>query len=421
MHRVVVTGLGFITSIGNSREEVVQSLCEMRHGFSKCNLLPGIELPVKVVGSVRGFNVTSSNPNAWTWPTDYEWDRSFVRGLPPHGIYAASALAQALAESRLSPEVLQDGATGLFCASAGSPMLMRHNLNRMAETSWQRGHPLGVVSSIAGTLNFNLSAHFGIRGATCGFSSACASGSHALGYAFDEIALGRQRRMLVVAGEDLNAESLFPFHAMNALSLNSDPDTASRPFDVGRDGFVATGGGVALVLESEESALARGIRPQATMLAWGQASDGHHIAHPHPQGSGLRAAMERALSASNLNASALDYVNAHATSTPAGDASEANALRDVFDPYEATPYVSSTKALTGPGLSLSGVMEAAFCVLALKEGFVPGQAHLTTLDPACAGINIPRSTLLNVQPRVVLNNTSGFGGSNVSQLFACYE
>ena len=135
----------------------------------------------------------------------------------------------------------------------------------------------------------------------------------------------------------------------------------------------------------------------------------------------MRAAMERALSASNLNASALDYVNAHATSTPAGDASEANALRDVFDPYDATPYVSSTKALTGHGLSLSGVMEAAFCVLALKEGFVPGQAHLTTLDPACAGINIPRSTLLNVQPRVVLNNTSGFGGSNVSQLFACYE
>ena len=139
-------------------------------------------------------------------------------------------------------------------------MLLRHHLNRMAEAGWLRGHPLGVVSSVAGTLNFNLAAHHGIRGATCGFASACTSGSHALGAAFDEIALGRQRRMLVVAAEDLNAESLLPFHAMNALSLSDDPATASRPFDRARDGFVGTGGAAALVLEDEESAHALAAR-----------------------------------------------------------------------------------------------------------------------------------------------------------------
>lgn len=419
MERVLITGLGFITSIGNSRADVVDSLCGLRHGFERCDLMPGSELPVTVAGIIRGFDVSAPNPNAWSYPAGYEWDRSFVRGLPPHGLYAACALSQALRESGLSSSDLGDGNTGLFCASGGSPMLMRHHLNRMADTGWTRGHPLGIVSSIAGTLNFNLAAHFGIKGATCGFSSACASGSHALGYAFDEITLGRHRRMLVVAGEDLNAECVMPFHAMNALSLNPDPETASRPFDSGRDGFVPTGGAVAVVLESEQSALSRGIRPQAEMLSWGQASDGFHIAQPHPTGDGLRLAMERALVGAGLRADFVDYVNAHATSTPVGDAAEAKALKGVFNGNG--PFVSSTKALTGHGLSLSGLMEAAFCVLALREGFIPGQAHLQNLDPICAGLNLPPQTILNQQPRVALNNTSGFGGANVSHLFSRYD
>ena len=416
MRRVVVTGLGFITSIGHSRAEVLASLRELRHGCARCDVVPGTELPVKVAAPVRGFDVSSANSNAWTWPAACNLDRQLVRALPPHGVFAACALAQAIAESGLTPAELRDGATGLYCASSGSPMLLRHHLNRMAEASWQRGHPLGVVMSIAGSLNFNLAAHHGIRGASCGFVSACSSGSHALGFAFDEIALGRQRRMLVVAAEDLNAESLLPFHAMNALSINPDPATASRPFDSARDGFVGTGGGVALVLEEEESALARGARPQATMLGWAQASDGHHIAQPHPEGAGLRDAMERALAAAGVDRHAIGYVNAHATSTPAGDRAEALALHAVFSAHGAHPAVSSTKALTGHGLSLSGGMEAAFCILALRERIIPGQAHLQDLDPICADLHIPRTTIA-ASPQLALNNSSGFGGANVCHVF----
>ncbi len=182
-----------------------------------------------------------------------------------------------------------------------------------------------------------------------------------------------------------------------------------------------TGGAAAIVLESERSAIARGARPQAVMRAWGQASDGYHIAQSHPQGAGLRSAMQSALSAAALDTASVSYVNAHATSTPAGDASEARALEHVFTRAGLHPFVSSTKALTGHGLSLSGVMEAAFCVLAIEEGFIPGQAHLQNPDPVCEGLNLPAETLRNARPDVVLNNASGFGGSNVTHVFCPYE
>ena len=420
MERVVVTGLGFITSIGHARAAVLASLRESRHGLARCDFVPGADVPVKVAGIVRGFDVSSPHSNAWTWPAAFDLDRAFVRGLPPHGVHAACALSQALAESGLGADDLRDGDTGLFCASSGSPMLIRHHLNRLADTGWQRGHPLGVVSSVAGTLNFNFAAHYGIRGANCGFVSACTSGSHALGCAFDEIALGRQKRMLVLAAEDLNAESLLPFAAMGALSLNADPNTASRPFDRARDGFVGTGGAVALVLEDERAALRRGARPQAVMRGWAQAGDGHHVAQPEPEGAGLRRAMEKALAASAVERAQVEYVNAHATSTPAGDRAEALALRAVFTAHAAHPSVSSTKALTGHGLSLAGALEAAFCVLAVSDGVVPGNAHLAEPDEACAGLNLPRASA-TARPAIVLNNSSGFGGANVCHVFSRHD
>jgi 3-oxoacyl-(acyl-carrier-protein) synthase len=272
-----------------------------------------------------------------------------------------------------------------------------------------------VISSIGGVLNFHLGALLGIRGASCGFVSACSSGSHALGFALDEIRLGRQQRMIVIAAEDLNAESALPFAGMGALSAESDPALASRPFDRGRDGFVPTGGAVTLVLESESSAKGRGVRALARMPGWGQACDGYHVAKPHPEGRGLSDAMRLAMSDAGLTPANIGYVNAHGTSTPAGDRAEARALTEVFGQHRLP--VSSTKALSGHGLSLAGAMEAAICVLALDEGFIPGQAHLIEPDEDSARLNLPRETLAN-QPHVVLNNSSGFGGSNVSHVFS---
>jgi 3-oxoacyl-[acyl-carrier-protein] synthase I len=279
-----------------------------------------------------------------------------------------------------------------------------------------RCSPLGIVCSIVGTLNFNLVAAFKIFGASCGFSSACASSAHAIGYAFDDISLGRQKRMFVIGAEDGNFDAIFPFAGMRTLSLQTDPNLASRPFDIARDGFVGTGGATVLVLENEEEVARRGVKPYAELLGWGQASDGYNVAISHPEGSGSAASMNNALRASRVAPEEVDYVNAHATSTLIGDISEARALRTVFKHAAQRPAVSSTKALTGHGLSLAGAMESAFCALALRDGFIPGNAHLTTVDPECGGLNILRVTE-NRPARVVIKNSSGFGGANVALVF----
>ena len=413
----VITGLGFITSIGNDRVSVVRSLRELKHGFEPHVFLDNPNLAVKVAGTVKGFAFPTPHWRDWRWPEHFAVDRELVRGLAPHGVYAVCAIQQALAEAGLEPAQLAGGDTGLFCASAGSPFLLGHFLEQMRATRGERGNPMGIVSSIAGTLNFNLAAHYKISGAVCGFVSACASSSHALGYAMDEIRLGRQQRMLVVGAEDMTTESILPFASLRALSNNSDPATASRPFDRRRDGFVGTGGAVALIVEDAAVARSRGARIQAELVGWGQAGDGHSVAASHPEGAGLREAMRRTLADANVAPAAINYVNAHATSTPAGDRSEALALHAIFTGSGAKPRISSTKALTGHGLSLAGAMEAAFCVLAIDEKFIPGAAHLAEPDPVCAGLDLPR-TSLDEAPTLVLNNSSGFGGSNVCHLLA---
>ena len=411
----VITGLGFVTSIGHDRTTVLRHLRELRHGFEPVEFFDNPNLPVKVAGTIKGFAFPTPNWRDWRWPEQFSVDRELIRGLAPHGVYAVCALQQALAEAGLDPAQLGDGATGLFCASAGSPFMLGHFLEQMHATRGERGNPMGIISSIAGTLNFNLAAHYKISGAVCGFVSACASSSHALGYAMDEIRLGRQQRMLVVGAEDLTAESIVSFSSLRALSHNPDPNTASRPFDRRRDGFVGTGGAVAIIVEDATVARQRGARIQAELIGWGQAGDGHSVAISHPEGAGLREAMRRTLADARVNATDISYVNAHATSTPGGDRSEAIALHAVFTASGAKPRVSSTKALTGHGLSLAGAMEAAFCTLAIAENFIPGAAHLEEPDPVCDGLDLPR-TSLEESPRLVLNNSSGFGGSNVCHL-----
>jgi 3-oxoacyl-(acyl-carrier-protein) synthase len=406
--RVVITGLGFITPIGNDREEVLASLRAQRHGLAAVDWFPNC--PVRLAATIQGFEINPINRLLWRWPARYAFARETVRSLPPHGLYALCALEQALADARLARAGLTDGGTGLFCASAGSPRFLRHHLNETADSAGQRLHPWGVVASIAGTLNFNLAAHYGIRGAVTGFVSACAASTHALGYACDEIRLGRQTRMLVVGAEEPLWESLLPFAGMRALSRQSDPALASRPFDANRDGFVAGGGAVALVVESATAAAARGAPAYAELAGWGQSADGHSIAQSEPEGHGLSAAMQRALADAGVGAGQIDYVNAHATSTPVGDRAEALALRRLL--ADAPTPVSSIKGLTGHTLSMSGALETAVCALALREGFIPGNAHLRTPDAACAGLNLPVANL-DRAPGCILKNSSGFGGSNV--------
>lgn len=412
MPKVFVTGLGFITSIGNDTPTVLESLRALRHGMVTYEPFQKNGVPVKVAAPIKGFETTSVDQEDWTYPERYRVRREFVRSMGPNVLYAYCALQQAIADAGLSNEDVSNDDTGMFAASGGSPSLLSHYMQKMNNEGVMKCSPLGIVASIAGSVQFNLVAHFKICGASTGFASACASSAHAAGYAYDEIALGRQKRMFVVGAEDGNVETILPFSGMRALSLNPDPATASRPFDVGRDGFVGTGGATVLVLESEDEVARRGARVYCELAGWGQASDGHNVAISHPEGTGLRNAMNRALKASGVAPAEVDYINAHATSTPIGDLSEVKAIRAIFTPAGARPAISSTKALTGHGLSLAGAMETGFCALAIRERFLPGSAHIATLDPAMTDLNIIRATE-EVAPRVVLNNSSGFGGANV--------
>jgi len=407
----VITGIGFITSIGNSRADVVESLRSLRPGLERVEFLGNPNLPVKVAGAIRGFRTDSPHWRDWTYPAEYRPPRELLRSISPHGLYAFCAVEQALADAGLDRDSLCDGATGLYCASAGSAFFLHYHLAQMHAVHGERGNPMGLVASIAGTLNFNLAAHYGIRGAVGGFAAACASSSHALGCALDDIRLGRQDRMIVVGAEEVNAESVLPFAAMRVLTPNPDPQAASRPFDRARDGFVVSGGAACLIIEEAGAARRRGSPGYAEMAGWGQAADGHNVAVSHPEGAGLAEAMRRALADAGMNASEVAYVNAHATSTLAGDRSEALALRKIF-PAGGGPRVSSTKGLTGHPLSMSGAMEAGFCALALRDGFVPGNANLADPDESCEGLDLPRQTV-DSAPNTAMNNSSGFGGSNI--------
>lgn len=413
MPRVFITGLGFVTSIGNDAATVTRNLRDLRHGLELYPPFQKPDIPCKVVGTIKDFTTDSTDPEDWTFPGRYKIKRELLRSMAPNGLFAHCAMLQAIEDAKLNEADISNPQTGLYAASGGSPYLTHYHHERLQKHGVARCSPLGIVASIVGTLNFNLVAAFKIQGSSCGFSSACASSAHALGFAFDDMALGRQKRMFIVGAEDGNTDAILPFAGMRTLSLQADPSQASRPFDAARDGFVGTGGSTVLVLETEDEVVRRGVTPYAEVLGWGQASDGYNVAISHPEGSGSAAAMTNALRAAGTQPEQIDYINAHATSTIIGDISEAKAIRSVFKDAAQRPFVSSTKALTGHGLSLAGAMEIGFSALSIREGFIPGNAHLTKLEPQCAGINVPTATI-STAPNYVLKNSSGFGGANVA-------
>ena len=411
MKRVVVTGLGFITSIGNDRAQVLRSLQECRTGVERFPEFAAADVPVKLAGTVKGFQFPTAYFEDWTYPSEYQLAREQLRPMAPNSLYAYGAMQQAIASARLAPDLVSNPRTGIMSASGGSMWLAYENYTTMLTRGVARCQPMGVINAIPGSLYINLVTCFKIKGGSLGFSSACSSSAHALGTACDLIRLGRQDTVFVVGAEDCNKFSILPFAGIRALSIQTDPGITPCAFDVKRDGFVGTGGATVLVLEELEHARRRGAPICAEVLGWGQSSDGYNVLAPDPSGDGLKRAMEEALRDADLQADDVDYINAHATSTTVGDVSECRAIRAVFGNGH-TPHVSSTKSLTGHGLSLAGAMEAAFCVLALQEKFTPVSAHITQLDPECAIVPIVTKPVPDA-PRIALNDSSGFGGTNV--------
>jgi 3-oxoacyl-[acyl-carrier-protein] synthase-1 len=411
MRRVFITGMGFTTSIGNHRTEVLESLRELKSGIASYGPFQREDVPVKVMGTLKGFDLESNDSEDWVFPQAHRPSRALLRALSPHGLYAFCAIEQALRDAGISQEQLSHERCGFFSASVGSMKNLYHNQHRLHEMGVDRLSPKAVVMSIPGTLNFSFVSHYKIKGHSCGFVSACASSGHALGFARDAIALGRQDRMLVVGAEDGDFDTILPFAAMRALSTEADPRIACLPFDVRRSGFVGTGGAVALILESEQSMRERGARPLVEFAGWGQSSDGFSAVLPDPEGAGLARAMTEALNLSGVKAEEVDYVNAHATATGPGDIAELRAIKQVFGTREGL-RISSTKALTGHGLSLASILETALTTLAMTEGFIPGTAGLQERDPEAIGLHLP-SVNEACSPKVAISNSSGFGGANV--------
>jgi 3-oxoacyl-[acyl-carrier-protein] synthase-1 len=417
--RVVVTGIGLITSIGNNREQVLESLRECRTGIEYYAPLDRPGVPVRLAGTVKDFSFSDLRSDEWTYPEGYQIPRAQLRSMSPNVVYGFCAMQQAIADAKLPSELVSNPRTGAMCASAGSPWLTYDYLDMMLKKGPQRCNPMAMVASIAGTLNMNLVASFGIKGASLGFSSACASSAHALGAAVDKIRANRQDVVFVIGAEECNLFSVLPFVGTRALTTQTDPAVSPCAFDRKRDGFVVGGGGAVLVLEELDHARRRGVPIHAEVLGWGEASDGFSVMAPEPEGDGLARAMELAIQDAGISARDIDYINAHGTATQLGDAAEVRAINRVFA-GQKSPYVSSTKSITGHGLSLAGAMEAAFCCLALEEGFTPVSAHVTELDPEFESVAVVTAPI-DYAPKVALTNSSGFGGTNVAAILRRWE
>lgn len=402
-----IEGLGFICSLGNNRDAVLEHLQEDRSGLGPFPHTWSRKSRIRMAGTLEGFECYSPRLQDWVVPTRFSIPRELGRNVAPHVLFGYWALKEALEDAGIELDSPTLQRAGLYAASAGSPMMLHHYVDQMKESQASRIHPTGVLNSIAGTLNFTLGALFGIQGGNCGFVSACTSSAHAIGYAIDDLMNDRIQTAIIVAGEDLTAESLLPFDGMRALS-SQEGIGASRPFDRERDGFVPTGGAVALVLKNQPTSNA-----YALLRHWDHSSDGHDAAISHPEGEGIYQAMDRLTRRARLHPERIDYINAHATSTQRGDQSEALGIRKYL---QRTPVpISSTKGLTGHALSMAGALEAAFCALMIRHQFIAGNPNLENPDPACKTLNLPRRA--RPQPlRRILSNSCGFGGSNVCLL-----
>ncbi|MCH8474831.1 MAG: beta-ketoacyl-[acyl-carrier-protein] synthase family protein [Opitutales bacterium] len=413
--RVLVTGFGLVCPLGYNSDTILQKLSQQEHGFMILPEFANFKTSTVSVGTrIPGFSTESSHSEDWSNPGGRKYRKEVLRGLNPHVYYALQATEEALISSGLQREdIAEDDSTGLFTASAGSTSSLYQNLEQMHRDGVRRTNPLGVASSVTGTLSYNLGAYFKITGSSCGFASACASSAHALGFGFDTIALGRQKRILVVSGEDGDLNAVLPFAGMHALSTADDPDEASLPFDQRRKGFVGSGGAVTMILEEADTALQRGAPIFGEVLGWGQASDGYSPVIPHPEGRGILRSMQLALASASRCRDDIDYINAHATGTPVGDIAEGKAIAELLGERSTEVPVSSTKALTGHPLSMAGAMEVVLSLQAARAGFTPGTANLLQVDPKLPSLFLPRENL-DKTPKCILSNSSGFGGANVS-------
>ncbi len=403
MRRVVVTGMGIISPIGNSLSEVSDSLKKGKSGVVFAEEYAERGFRSQIHGNIK-LNLAD------------HVNKRQLRFMGPGASYNFLAMEQAIEDSGLEEDEVSNERTGLVMGSGGpstSNFHVAHNIVQEKKSPRRIG-PFMVTRCMSSTNSACLATPFKIKGVNYSISSACATSAHCIGNGFEQIRFGLQDIVFAGGGEEIDWTLSCLFDAMGALSskYNDTPETASRPFDVTRDGFVIAGGAGVLVLEELERAKARGAKIYAELLGYGATSDGYDMVAPSGEG-GLRSMK---LAMNNLNGRKVDYINAHGTSTPAGDIVEIEAIRQLFESSEF-PYLSSTKSLTGHSLGATGVHEAIYSLIMLSERFVSASANLTELDPAIRENEVTTSLVENADLDTVLSNSFGFGGTNSTLTF----
>ncbi|WBU30316.1 beta-ketoacyl-ACP synthase I [Rhodopseudomonas palustris] len=407
MRRVVVTGMGIVSSIGNNTQEVLASLHDAKSGISRAE--KHVELGFR--SQVQGAPTLN--------PADVV-DRRAMRFLGEGAAWNHVAMEQAIADSGLEESEISNIRTGIVMGSGGPSARTIVEAADITRTKGpKRVGPFAVPKAMSSTASATLATWFKIKGVNYSISSACATSNHCIGNAYELIQWGKQDVMFAGGCEELDWSLSVLFDAMGAMSskYNDTPATASRPYDVNRDGFVIAGGAGVLVLEELEHAKARGAKIYGEIIGYGATSDGYDMVAP--SGEGAERCMKMALS--TTGGIKIDYINPHATSTPAGDPPEMNAIRAVFGIGDKCPPISATKALTGHSLGATGVQEAIYSLLMMQNGFICESAHITELDPAFADMPIVRKRVDNAKLGAVLSNSFGFGGTNATLVFKRLE
>ena len=404
MRRVVITGIGIVSSIGNNVDEVTSSL---RHGTSGIVAAPEyteLGFRSQVHGTVK-LDVAE------------HIDRKQLRFMGEGAAYALLAMEQAIADAGLDDNQVSHVKTGLVAGSGGpstANLLAAFDITR--EKGPKRIGPYMVPRCMSSTVSACIATFFKIKGINYSISSACSTSAHCITAGADAIRSGSQNIVFAGGGEELHWTLSVLFDAMGAMSskYNDTPETASRPYDTDRDGFVIAGGGGMVVLEDMDHALARGAKIYAELVGYGANSDGDDMVAP--SGEGAVRCMELALAGFDGNAltDKVDYINAHGTSTPVGDVKELDAVRSVFGPRGYLPVVTSTKSLTGHSLGATGVQEAIYTLIMMQNSFIAASANISNPDPAIGDIPVPQTRLDDISIGLALSNSFGFGGTNAT-------
>ncbi len=406
LNRVVVTGMGIVSPIGNNQKEVKESLLHSKSGIVFAPDYKEIGFRSQVHGDIK-IDINNF------------LDKKNLRFMGDGAAYTAIAMQEAITDAGLKEEIVSNPSTGLVAGSGGpSTANLLNSFDIAREKGPKRIGPFMVTRCMSSTVSACLSTMFKIKGLNYSITSACSTSAHCIGVASDNIKYGKQKVVFAGGGEELDWTLSVLFDAMGAMSskYNETPELASRPYDTNRDGFVIAGGGGILVLEELNHAIKRGAKIYGEIIGHAANSDGFDMVAPN--GEGAVRCMKEALQSVNQK---VDYINSHGTSTPVGDIVELKAIKEVFKQKGYIPKITSTKSLTGHSLGATGVHEAIYTLIMMKNNFISGSANIIDPDPGIEGLDIPNRTEIDEEISTALSNSFGFGGTNACLVFSKFN